>query len=69
MSIINFNEIPESSKATGLHVNPEPSEIFNEKSSLKCKVCNKELLDDENKGIIISWQRLRTDFEKEPQHF
>jgi len=49
--------------------NPEPAKIFSEKPSLKCKVCDKELLEKEDKGVITLWQRIRTDYEKEPEHF
>lgn len=49
--------------------NPGPAKIFSGKPSLKCKVCNKELLEAEDKGVITLWQYRRVDYEKEPQHF
>lgn len=49
--------------------NPEPAKIFQDKPSLKCKVCKKELLDTDDKGVITLWKRIRTDYETEPEHF
>ncbi|EKL5285610.1 restriction endonuclease [Escherichia coli] len=48
--------------------NPKPARIFSDKPSLKCKVCKKELLSQDDKGIITIWQRIRTDYEKEPEY-
>lgn len=47
--------------------NPKPAQIFAESSSLKCKVCEKELLEQEDNGIIQIWQRIRSDYESEPE--
>lgn len=41
--------------------NPQPARIFSEKPSLRCKTCNKELLEKDDHGIITIWQ-------KAPQH-
>lgn len=49
--------------------NPEPAKIFATAPSLKCKVCEKELFDQEDKGVVTLWQRVRTDYEKEPEYF
>ncbi|MFA6055269.1 MAG: restriction endonuclease [Thermodesulfovibrionales bacterium] len=49
--------------------NPQPVKIFLDPPSLKCKVCGRELLDGDDKGVITLWQRIREDFEKEPQYF
>ncbi|TYP72320.1 hypothetical protein BCL69_11061, partial [Nitrosomonas communis] len=49
--------------------NPQPAKIFSNKPSLKCKVCEKELLDQEDKGVITLWHRIRHDYNKEPQKF
>jgi hypothetical protein len=49
--------------------NPQPAKIFVDKPSLKCKVCKKELLDQEDKGVITLWQRIRKDDDKEPKYF
>ena len=49
--------------------NPQPAKIFTEKPSLKCKVCEKELLGENVNGIITLWQRMRTDYERDPEHF
>lgn len=48
--------------------NPKPARIFSDEPSLKCKVCKKELLSQDDKGIITIWQRIRTDYEKEPEY-
>lgn len=49
--------------------NPQPAKIFVEKPSLKCKVCKKELFDQEDNGVITLWSRMRTDYENEKEHF
>ncbi|WP_430233898.1 hypothetical protein [Nitrosomonas communis] len=49
--------------------NPQPAKIFSNKPSLKCKVCEKELLYQEDKGVITLWHRIRHDYNKEPQKF
>lgn len=39
--------------------NPKPAGIFSEKPSLKCKVCEKELLEAEDvSGVITLWKRV-----------
>lgn len=48
---------------------PEPAKIFMDTPSLKCKVCDKQLLEQEDKGVITIWQQIRKDYENEPQHF
>lgn len=57
------------SLATWKTNNPEPAKIFSDAPSLKCKVCSKELLDKEDKGVITLWQRKRTDYKNEPEYF
>lgn len=49
--------------------NPQPAIIFADEPGLQCKVCGKELLSQDDKGVISLWQRIRTDYEKEPKHF
>lgn len=49
--------------------NPGPAKIFAEKPSLKCKACDKELLEADDKGVITLWQHIRVDYQKEPEHF
>lgn len=40
--------------------NPEPAGIFSEEPSLKCKVCEKELLNIEGvNGVITLWKRIQ----------
>ena len=48
--------------------NPQPAKIFVEKPSLKCKVCDKELLEQDDYGLITLWNRVRTDYKKEPEY-
>lgn len=48
--------------------NPQPAKIFIENPSLKCKLCNKELLEQEDNGVITLWSRTRTDYEREPEY-
>jgi len=45
--------------------NPQPAKIFSDAPKLQCKVCNKDLLDPANNGIIIFWQRMNDDYENE----
>lgn len=49
--------------------NPQPAKVFIEKPSLKCKVCDKELLEQDDNGVITLWQRRRKDYEKEKERF
>lgn len=46
---------------------PSPAEIFHEKPSLRCKVCQKELLDEDDNGVITIWQK-REEQENKPLH-
>ncbi len=48
--------------------NPHPAEIFSDESSLRCKVCSKNLLEQDDKGIITLWHKLRTDYESESEY-
>lgn len=48
--------------------NPKPAQLFIDSPRLKCKVCNKELFEQEDKGIVQVWQRMREDYEKEPEY-
>lgn len=38
--------------------NPKPAKIFAEKPSLQCKVCHKELFEQDDHGIITIWQKM-----------
>ena len=44
---------------------PKPAKLFAETPSLKCKYCQKELLDPEAMGIIVFWDKIRKDYENE----
>ncbi len=48
--------------------NPQPAKIFIDKLTLKCKVCNKELFNQEDKGIITIWQKIRDDFSNQEEY-
>lgn len=45
--------------------NPKPAKIFAEQPSLKCKVCESELFDNEDKGIVQIWNKTRKDWRTE----
>lgn len=42
--------------------NPKPALIFDGLPSLKCQVCDKELLGESKEGIILSWVSLNEDY-------
>lgn len=42
--------------------NHKPALIFNGKPSLRCQICDKELLGEEKHGIILSWISLNKDY-------
>lgn len=37
---------------------PTPAQIFSEAASLKCRICSKELLEQEDKGVITFWRNM-----------
>jgi len=47
--------------------NPQPARIFTNKPSLKCKVCKKELFDQEDNGVVTLWEKMRKDYKNEPK--
>jgi hypothetical protein len=47
--------------------NPQPARIFSNKPSLKCKVCNKELFDQDDNGVVTLWEKMRKDYKNEPK--
>ena len=49
--------------------NPEPAKIFVEPPSLKCKVCEKELFEQDDQGVITLWSKMRSDYVNEKEHF
>ncbi|TRO40496.1 hypothetical protein EQ832_06780 [Pseudomonas sp. ALS1131] len=49
--------------------NPQPAKIFAEKPSLQCKVCHKELLEQEDHGIITIWQKMSRHRINDAKHF
>lgn len=53
---------------SGKQITQKPARIFADESSLKCKVCEKELLSQDDKGVITLWQRTRTDYEKKREY-
>ncbi|MDD2540960.1 MAG: restriction endonuclease [Desulfuromonadaceae bacterium] len=59
---------PESIKKWQVE-NPAPVKIFAEDPILKCAYCNKDLLNPNPTGIIVFWERIREDYEKEPQYY
>lgn len=49
--------------------NPRPAEIFRGRPSLKCAVCDKELFDQKDPGVITLWQYKRKDYKVDPEHY
>jgi hypothetical protein len=49
--------------------NPTPAKIFSESPKLECAYCQKNLLEPKSSGIIVLWQKMREDYEKEPEYF
>ncbi|HHF0511865.1 hypothetical protein CGI74_23540 [Vibrio parahaemolyticus] len=47
--------------------NPQPAQIFSIAPSLKCHVCDNELFEQEDKGVVTLWSRNRVDFASEPE--
>ncbi|MBO1386638.1 hypothetical protein BVJ60_18015 [Vibrio cholerae] len=47
--------------------NPKPAKIFSDKPSLKCHICDNELFDKEDKGIVTLWEVMRTDYSSQPK--
>ena len=39
--------------------NPNPAKVFSDEPSLRCKVCDKELLAEGKSGIITFWQDMK----------
>lgn len=46
---------------------PSPVQIFSDAPKLVCEYCHKDLLEPEPSGIIVIWERMRKDYEKEPK--
>jgi Restriction endonuclease len=40
--------------------NPQPAKVFRDSPHLNCVICSKDLLTQEDKGIVTLWQRLGT---------
>jgi hypothetical protein len=49
--------------------NPQPAKIFAEKPSLQCKVCHKELLEQDDHGVITTWQKMTAHGVDDAKHF
>ena len=49
--------------------NPQPVQIFAEKPKLHCKVCNKDLLEQDDPGVITIWQKMPKYRADEIKHF
>ncbi|MBQ0398668.1 restriction endonuclease [Providencia rettgeri] len=49
--------------------NPKPVKIFAEEPSLCCKVCKKELLEQEDNGVITFWERSRENYDTESKYY
>ncbi len=49
--------------------NPKPAQIFSGDPKLHCKVCDKELFEQDDKGIIQLWSKIRKDYAKEAKRY
>ena len=49
--------------------NPQPAKIFAEKPRLQCKVCHKELFEQDDHGIITIWQKMSHHRVNDAKHF
>lgn len=49
--------------------NPLPAKIFAEKPTLLCKICQRELLDQDDKGIVTLWQKMKGGDYSRPDKF
>jgi hypothetical protein len=47
--------------------NPQPAQIFSVAPSLKCNVCDKELFDQDDKGVVTLWTKDRIDYAAESE--
>lgn len=52
-----------------LNENPTPAKLYAEEPSLKCEYCEKELLNGDTKGIIVFWERMLKDYDKENRRY
>ena len=49
--------------------NPQPAQLFSDQASLECHVCQKDLLEQDDKGIITLWQPLKSGDFSRPDAF
>ena len=49
--------------------NPTPSRIFTEAPEILCKICNKNLLEMEDKGIVTLWEKMGELGSPRPEHY
>lgn len=49
--------------------NPQSAKIFAEKPRLQCKVCHKELFEQDDHGIITIWQKMSHHRVNDAKHF
>jgi hypothetical protein len=56
-----------TSFATWKTEHPTPSDVFSETPSLRCDDCGEDLLRPKPRGIIVMLDRVRRDFDKDPE--
>ncbi|WP_114011594.1 restriction endonuclease [Cohaesibacter intestini] len=49
--------------------NPQPAQLFSDQGSLDCHVCNKNLLEQQDKGVITLWQPMKNGDYSKPDAF
>lgn len=49
--------------------NPQPAQLFSDQASLECHVCQKDLLEQKDKGIVTLWQPMKRGNFSKPDAF
>lgn len=49
--------------------NPQPAQLFTEQPSLECHICQKDLLEQSDKGVVTLWQAMRNGDYSRPDAF
>ncbi len=49
--------------------NPKPAKIFADAPSLQCRVCKKELFEQDDPGVITLWNKIRKDWDAENKRY
>lgn len=49
--------------------NPTPAAIFADEPSLQCVICNKEMFEQDDPGVITLWHKIREDWDAEKKRY